>query len=258
MINFVIIPDSVVQRRWLLCRSPVFLYSYIHFSHRSRPTRQPPGHYGAEFQSDTMKREQCYNSSHATTENRPWIIAQFGSHWGAQCVKSICLFAPPDISTKVEIATIIYLGVHASSAAAHLLRKYAPDVQTALTIYHVFLQDLQTSKPISSRDRLRSWWAPNFHFFFLWLPFSTFALPVAETLIRRRVDFRCGFPWLPTLPNWLLLLFPSPSWIADAGLRISPNSSPIKSRTTSAINHLPPSFRFRWKDTTQHLSKAPI
>ncbi len=35
--------------------------------------------------------------------------------------------------------------------SAHLLRKYSPDVKSTRTIYHVLLQDPQTSKAISVR-----------------------------------------------------------------------------------------------------------
>lgn len=62
------------------------------------------------------------------------------------------------------------------------------------------------------------------------------------------LHFRFVAPWFPTSAKALLLQFPSPSWIADDEFRISPNSSPIKSRKTSAINHSASSFRFCWED----------
>lgn len=59
--NNAFIPDSEAQRRWHLCRSRGFLYSYIYVYQKTWATREPPGQYGVEFQSDTMKNMQnCY------------------------------------------------------------------------------------------------------------------------------------------------------------------------------------------------------
>ena len=129
------------------------------------------------------------------------------------------------------------------STPARLLRKYAPDLKTrTLTIYRALLQDPQTSKAASVREIRGISPDPG-----ALIVSKVFCFTPVDRFPQWLGDFRCGAPWFPTSPKSLVLRFPSPSWAADAGLRISPNSSPIKSRT-SAINHLASCFRFRWEE----------
>lgn len=89
-------------------------------------------------------------------------------------------------------------------------------------------------------------------FFFSYL--SIFTLSVAG-----RLPIWCSSPVVGLTFQHLqsdLLRFPFPSWIADTEHRISPKSSPVKSRKTSAINHSPSSFRFRWGNATRTKSGA--
>lgn len=141
------------------------------------------------------------------------------------------------------------------------IRKYAPDMKTTRTIYHVLLRDPQRSEAISYQqqgdprnysdlNRPRSL-SPNL-FFFSYL--SIFTLSVAG-----RLPIWCSSPVVGLTFQHLqsdLLRFPFPSWIADTEHRISPKSSPVKSRKTSAINHSPSSFRFRWGNATRTKSGA--
>lgn len=88
--------------------------------------------------------------------------------------------------------------------------------------------------------------------FFFYL--SIFTLSVAG-----RLPIWCSSPVVGLTFQHLqsdLLRFPFPSWIADTEHRISLNSSPVKSRKTSAINHSPSSFRFRWGNATRTKSGA--
>ena len=85
-------------------------------------------------------------------------------------------------------------------------------------------------------------------------PPSIFTLSPEDRWTRSWVDFRyCALRWVSSISSLRSHLLRSPirSRTINAERRVSPLSSQSMSRKTSAINHRPPSFRFRLEDRAE-------
>lgn len=116
----------------------------------------------------------------------------------------------------------------------------------------------ERSHLLSAAGRSKELLRPQPTAFIVAKPFF-FYLSIFTLSVAGRLPIWCSSPVVGLTFQHLqsdLLRFPFPSWIADTEHRISLNSSPVKSRKTSAINHSPSSFRFRWGNATRTKSGA--